>query len=124
MLLYHIILPPSTNHPQLACCGVLSLRSRVRIHLPLAAGHGDVDEAAGVRDALLRPALGRLLLLLWFDLPQSSFISTSLGVHLSICVVICYLWSLRLDFARTGEGAVDFAHDCGLDVGGCSVGLA
>ena len=24
-----------------------------------------------------------------------------------------YLWSLRLHFACTGEGAVDFAHDCG-----------
>ena len=44
------------------------LRGRVRIHLALAAGHGNVYEAAGVYDALLRAALGDLLLLLRLDL--------------------------------------------------------
>lgn len=38
------------------------------IHLPLAAGHGDVDEAAGVGNPLLGAALGSLLLLLRLDL--------------------------------------------------------
>ena len=37
-------------------------------NLPLATGHCDVDEAAGVYDALLRAALGGLLLLLGLDL--------------------------------------------------------
>ena len=49
------------------------LRSRVGVHLPLATGHGDVDETAGVCDSLLRAALGRLLLLLWLDLFQDVF---------------------------------------------------
>ena len=31
---------------------------------------------------------------------------------LSCCV--SYLWGLRLDFACTGEGSVDFTHDCNL----------
>jgi hypothetical protein len=31
-------------------------------------------------------------------------------------VFVLYLWSLRADFASTGEGAVDFTHDCGLVV--------
>ena len=44
------------------------LSGRVRVHLPLAAGHGDIDETAGVLDALLRAALRRLLLLLRLDL--------------------------------------------------------
>lgn len=58
--------------------------------------HGDVDEAAGVCDALLGAALGRLLLLLGLD-----------------------FGGLRLDFAGTREGAVDFAHDCGFLFWGC-----
>ena len=37
-------------------------------YLSLATGHGDVDETADVRDALLRATLGGLLLLLWLDL--------------------------------------------------------
>jgi len=37
-------------------------------YLALAAGHGNVDEAAGVCEPLLGAALGRLLLLLGFDL--------------------------------------------------------
>lgn len=44
------------------------LRGWVGVHLSLAAGHGDIDEAAGVRDSLLGAALGSLLLLLWLDL--------------------------------------------------------
>ena len=36
--------------------------------LPLATGHGDVDETAGVCDPLLRAALGGLLLLLGLNL--------------------------------------------------------
>lgn len=36
--------------------------------LPLATGHGDVDEAAGVSEPLLRAALGGLLLLLGLNL--------------------------------------------------------
>lgn len=40
-------------------------------NLPLATGHGDVDEAAGVSEPLLRAALGGLLLLLGLNLfPQ------------------------------------------------------
>jgi hypothetical protein len=45
-----------------------SLRGGVGVHLALAAGHDDVYEAAGVGDALLRAALGDLLLLLLLDL--------------------------------------------------------
>ena len=41
---------------------------RVGVHLSLATSHGDVDEAAGISDALLRAALGRLLLLLGLNL--------------------------------------------------------
>lgn len=37
-------------------------------YLPLASGHGDVDEAAGVSDSLLGTALGGLLLLLGLNL--------------------------------------------------------
>ena len=37
-------------------------------YLALATGHGNVDEAAGVCEPLLGAALGRLLLLLRFDL--------------------------------------------------------
>jgi hypothetical protein len=29
-----------------------------------------------------------------------------------------YLWSLRLDFAGTGQRAVDFTHCCGEDSAG------
>jgi hypothetical protein len=36
--------------------------------LPLATGHGDVDEAAGVSEPLLGAALGGLLLLLGLNL--------------------------------------------------------
>lgn len=36
--------------------------------LPLATGHGDVDETAGVCEPLLRAALGGLLLLLGLNL--------------------------------------------------------
>ena len=36
--------------------------------LALAAGEGDVNEAAGVLDALLGTSLWSLLLLLWLDL--------------------------------------------------------
>ena len=36
--------------------------------LPLATSHGDVDEAAGVSEPLLRAALGGLLLLLGLNL--------------------------------------------------------
>jgi hypothetical protein len=61
--LLHIFLSPPASLRD-----TIHLRSRVGVHLPLAAGHGDVDEAAGVLDALLRAALGGLLLLLWFDL--------------------------------------------------------
>jgi len=71
-----------------------ALRGWVGVHLSLAAGHGDVDEAASVCDSLLRAALGRLLLLLWLD-----------------------LWSLRLDLSGTCERAVHLTH-----VGGCGCG--
>jgi hypothetical protein len=40
----------------------------VTTDLPLATGHGDVDEAAGVSESLLRAALGGLLLLLGLNL--------------------------------------------------------
>jgi hypothetical protein len=49
-------------------CWLASLRGGVGVHLALAAGHDDVYEAAGVGDALLRAALGDLLLLLLLDL--------------------------------------------------------
>lgn len=38
------------------------------MYLALATGHGDVDEAAGVENALVGAALGLLLLLLGLDL--------------------------------------------------------
>ena len=41
-------------------------------YLPLAAGHGDVDEAAGVGNSLLGATLGRLLLLLGLNLCADS----------------------------------------------------
>ena len=66
------------------------LRSGVGVHLPLATGHGDVDEAAGVSEPLLGAALGGLLLLL--------------GLNLG---------SLRLDLSGTSEGSVNLTHDCG-----------
>merc|ERR1712014_167705 len=59
---------------------ILPLRGRVRVHLSLAAGHGDVYETAGVDDSLLRAALGGLLLLLGLD-----------------------LWCLRLDLTGTRQ---------------------
>lgn len=66
------------------------LRARVRVHLPLAVGQGDVDEATGVLESLLGAALGLLGLLLRLD-----------------------FGSLRLDFACAGKGSVDFSHGCG-----------
>ena len=62
-----------------------SLRGRVGVHLPLAAGHGDVDEAAGVEDALVGAALGRLLLLLGLDLLYHNAISICCIFHLPCC---------------------------------------
>lgn len=64
-----------------------SLRGGVGVHLALAAGHDDVYEAAGVGDALLRAALGDLLLLLLLD-----------------------LGSLRLDLTGTRERTVNLTH--------------
>lgn len=58
---YHSIKYPSS-------VDYMSLRCWVGVHLPLAAGHSDIDEATSVCDALLRPAFGRLLLLLRLDL--------------------------------------------------------
>jgi hypothetical protein len=46
----------------------IRLCSGVGVHLPLAAGHGDVYEAAGVSEPLLGAALRGLLLLLRLDL--------------------------------------------------------
>lgn len=51
--------------------GRLSLQRdgrKVLSYLPLSAGHGDVDEAAGVLDALVGAALGGLGLLLGLNL--------------------------------------------------------
>lgn len=45
-----------------------NLGGRIGVHLPLAAGHGDVDETAGVEHALVGSAFWRLLLLLGLDL--------------------------------------------------------
>lgn len=65
MLPHHLyILLPPTAILHLSA----ALRRWVRVHLPLAAGHGDIDEAPGVCDSLLRAALWGLLLLLGFDL--------------------------------------------------------
>ena len=107
------------------------LGARVGVHLPLAAGHGDVDEAAGVEDALVGAALGRLLLLLGLDLYHSisrqhcrsvggkwccsiSGLEDShlLGVWYFVWA-LSYLWCLRLDLSGTREGSVDLAHVCG-----------
>lgn len=56
---------------------MLRLRGWVRVHLSLAAGHGDVDETAGVCDSLLGAALWGLLLLLWLDLYDARISSVS-----------------------------------------------
>lgn len=63
--------------------------------LPLAAGHGDVDETAGVSEPLLRAALGGLLLLLGLNLFQRVSVCHSL---LQSCVrrILC----LRCDIVR------------------------
>jgi hypothetical protein len=45
-----------------------ALRIAVLTDLPLATGHGDVDEAAGVSEPLLGATLGGLLLLLGLNL--------------------------------------------------------
>ena len=63
------------------------LRGRVGIHLALATGQCDIDEAASVREPLLRAALRSLLLLLLLDLR-----------------------GLRLDLAGTSQTSVNFAH--------------
>jgi hypothetical protein len=49
---------------------VVRWRGKAAAHLSLSAGEGDVDEAAGVCESLLRAALGLLLLLLWLDLQR------------------------------------------------------
>lgn len=49
------------------------IKSSCCTHLPLAAGHGDVYEAAGISDSLLGAALGGLLLLLGLDLYSESY---------------------------------------------------
>jgi hypothetical protein len=54
--------------------------------LPLATGHGDVDEAAGVSEPLLGAALGGLLLLLGLNLlpvcqPRSCSLVQSSGFN-------------------------------------------
>ena len=88
-------------------------------HLPLATSHGDVDESPRVGYSLLRPTLGSLLLLLGFNL---SYIKSVHTVTISDSKALearsveenaggnSYLWSLRLDFACTGEGSVNFPH--------------
>jgi hypothetical protein len=47
---------------------MLRWNSSIETHLPLATGEGDVNEAAGVLNALLGTALWGLLLLLLLDL--------------------------------------------------------
>ena len=94
--------------PPLSSPGSWSLRRRIRVHLPLSTSHRNIDKASGVRDALFRAALGRLLLLLGLDLDllrqlPHDFPQDSRWVWL-------YLWSLRLDLARTSERAVHFTH--------------
>lgn len=65
------------------------LRQGGESYLPLATGHGDIDEAAGVCDSLLRAALWRLLLLLWLDLvhPSVSLVPQHSPCHL--CHPMC-----------------------------------
>jgi hypothetical protein len=53
-----------------------SLRCRIRVHLPLPTSHGNIHEAAGVLDALLRAALGGLFLLLGLDLHNHQQLAT------------------------------------------------
>ena len=53
---------------------VCRARRLSKTHLSLATGQGNVDEAAGVCDALLGTALGGLLLLLGLNLFGSKMI--------------------------------------------------
>jgi hypothetical protein len=54
--------------------------------LPLATGHGDVDETAGVSESLLGAALGGLLLLLGLNLFQC----VSLHPQIAVRIVAVY----------------------------------
>lgn len=67
----------------------------IEFHLSLATSHCDIDEAPSVEHPLPGTALRQLLLLLWLHLG-------GLGLH----------------FSGTGEGAVNFTHDCGFLSGG------
>jgi hypothetical protein len=63
--------------------------------LPLATGHGDVDEAAGVSEPLLGAALGGLLLLLGLNLlpvcqPQSHSVIAVPVLCIAVRIVIAW----------------------------------
>ena len=124
-------------HPESVVCWLASLRGGVGVHLALAAGHDDVYEAAGVGDALLRAALGDLLLLLLLDL-WGAHAALADGVprwmdgRWCMCRVVArrwfrsggestfrcagwedvlsYLGSLRLDLTGTRERTVNLTH--------------
>ena len=49
---------------------------------------------------------------------MGSVVSTSIPLS-SKEVALTHLWSLRLDFASTGEGAVNFTHGCEREVCYC-----
>lgn len=83
-------------------------------YLSLASSHGDIHESPCVRYSFLRPALRHLLLaflrLNWYALMSAW--------HSPMLSLLQMRWrshtfgSLRLDFAGTREGAVNFTHDC------------
>ena len=102
-----------------------------RTHLSLAARHRDVDEAPGVRESLLCPTLGGLLLLLGFDLASTASVSPTLvdarseqetgsvkrhARRTASTTLHPYLWRGRAHFAGTSERAVHFTHTCGAAV--------
>ena len=99
-----------------------------RTHLSLAARHRDVDEASSVRKSLLCPSLGRLLLLLGFDLAGKTSVSLLWSMQEASrkagsakrharqtwsTTLHHYLWRGRAHFAGTRERAVHFTHICG-----------
>jgi hypothetical protein len=73
--------------------GMICLSAGVGVHSSLSASQGNVDETAGVLEALESTTLGGLLLLLGLD-----------------------LGGLRLDLSGTSERSVNFAHFDGFVV--------
>lgn len=102
-------------------------RTLFSTYLPLAPSHCNVDKSPGVGDSFLSSTLGGLLLFLRLDLIKEHFHQCLLVPKSSQELVLfnkptcfsCveslpYLWSLRFDFAGTGQGSVDLTHSCAL----------